>query len=101
MKKLTFLIATALACFSVAPAGATTTITDVAVNVGFPNAGDATATASATVTLPDGANYNISSPSFFSGDGNSITETKFQPNTTYRFRFYVQPNDGYVFPVQS
>ena len=101
MKKLTFLIATALACFSVAPAGATTTITDVAVNVVFPNAGDATATASATVTLPDGANYNISSPSFFSGDGNSITETKFQPNTTYRFRFYVQPNDGYVFPVQS
>ena len=101
MKKLTFLIATALACFSVAPAGATTTITDVAVNVGFPKAGDATATASATVTLPDGANYNISSPSFFSGDGNSITETKFQPNTTYRFRFYVQPNDGYVFPVQS
>ena len=101
MKKLTFLIATALACFSVAPAGATTTITDVAVNVGFPKAGDATATASATVTLPADANYKITGSQFYSADGNSISETKFQPNTTYRFRFYVQPNDGYVFPVQS
>ena len=101
MKKLTFLIATALACFSVAPAGATTTITDVAVNVGFPKAGDATATASATVTLPADANYEITGSQFYSADGNSISETKFQPNTTYLFRFYVQPNDGYVFPVQS
>ena len=101
MKKLTFLIATALACFSVAPAGATTTITDVAVNVGFPKAGDATATASATVTLPADANYKITGSQFYSADGNSISETKFQPNTTYLFRFYVQPNDGYVFPVQS
>ena len=77
------------------------TITNVSVNVICPEAGDTVAAESATVTLPADANYEITGSKFYYADGNSISETKFNPNTTYLYQVFIQPKEGYVFPTAS
>ena len=51
------------------------------------------------VSLPDNARYNIVQYAYYSTDGNSITDTKFSPNTSYMVQVIVEVKPGYTFPT--
>ena len=51
------------------------------------------------VTLPDDAPYEVVNIGFYSADGNSYSESKFNPNTTYKMQVVLRPKLGYSFPM--
>ena len=51
------------------------------------------------VSKPENARYEILSYHYYSTDGNSITDTKFSPNTSYMVQVIVKAKDGYTFPT--
>lgn len=84
-------------------------IDTVKVNMEFPEAGEnvvAYITPSSSVynvlgkvTLPENAPYEVISYAFYSADGNSISESKFNPNTSYKVQVIVRAKAGYTFPL--
>ena len=87
-------------------------ITEVRLTATFPNAGDSVIRGTlepgeaaynvlGSVTLPENAGYSVRYYDFFSADGNSIPENKFNPATTYRMRIVLKPNEGYTFPMDG
>lgn len=84
-------------------------IDTIKVNFEFPEAGEnvvayITPSSSAynvlgKVTLPENAHYEVISYAFYSADGNSISESKFNPNTSYKVQVIVRAKAGYTFPL--
>ena len=101
MRKFTFLLAALMCGAWCATAQTPDTIKVVSVTVVFPKAGDVITETAATVTLPEDANYLVEGTRFLAADGNDIPETKFNPNTTYKFQVYLKPKENYVFPLLS